>query len=145
MVGFSGVFVNLGSYFWLTRDAGMNTAVASPVAIELAILSNFLINHFWTFNERNNGLSAHQTLFRFHLVSGFSGLLNYLILLGLVYGFHVNDILSNLAGIVMAVLVNYSLNSLWTWKHTPIVNEGLRPSKPEISSPFILVEPAEKR
>ncbi|MFI5305596.1 MAG: glycosyltransferase, partial [Nitrospiria bacterium] len=126
IVGFSGVFINLGGYFFLTRIAGIHAATASPVAIELSILSNFSINHFWTFNGRDHGLSVNQTLFRFHLVSGLTGLLNYLILLALVYGFRVNDLVANFAGIVAAVLVNSSLNSFWTWQTCPLDNDDAR-------------------
>lgn len=121
-VGASGVLMNLGSYFILTRHGGISPAVGSPIAIELSILSNFLINHSWTFSERDNGLPLYKTLFRFHLVSGFSGLINYLVFLLLIYGFRFYDMLANLAGIGAAVLVNYFFNSLWTWKHKPVAS-----------------------
>ena len=43
VVGASGVLVNLGA-FTLLLDAGVNKYVASPIAIELSILTNFALN-----------------------------------------------------------------------------------------------------
>jgi len=104
----------------MTRTGGVLPAIGSPIAIELSIVSNFVINHSWTFNERDNGLPLYKTFFRFHLVSGLSGLVNYLVFLLLFYGFQFYDMLASFAGIAVAVLINYLLNSLWTWKHNPV-------------------------
>ncbi len=51
LVGLSGVFINLGS-FQVMLDQGVHRFLASPVAIELSIISNFLLNNYWTFAER---------------------------------------------------------------------------------------------
>ncbi|MGD0234775.1 MAG: glycosyltransferase family 2 protein [Syntrophorhabdales bacterium] len=119
VVGFSGIFVNLGVYVLLTRVFNVYGALASPIAIELSILSNFFMNDFWTFGKRRNGLPLHERLFRFHAVAGLAGILNYLTFLVSAYVFQLYDILSTFTGIIVATLLNYSLNSLWTWKKTP--------------------------
>src|SRR5687767_11146527 len=68
-VGATGVVVNLGCLA-LLRRLGVHTNIASAIAIELSILSNFLINHLWTFGDRRGGgPSLGQHLTRFHLVS----------------------------------------------------------------------------
>jgi putative flippase GtrA len=51
-VGLSGAFVNLGIFLLITR-LGVNKFIASPIAIETSIISNFLLNNYWTFRERN--------------------------------------------------------------------------------------------
>ncbi len=51
-VGGSGVGVNLGIYALLTRWLNIDPAVASPIAIEISLLTNFLLNERWTFVER---------------------------------------------------------------------------------------------
>jgi len=33
---------------------GLNKFIASPLAIELAIVNNFLFNNYWTFRARNS-------------------------------------------------------------------------------------------
>lgn len=51
LTGLSGVFVNLGSFQFLL-NLGVHKLLASPVAIELSIISNFLLNNYWTFRDR---------------------------------------------------------------------------------------------
>ena len=51
-VGGSGVGVNLGIYALLTRGVDLTPAIASPIAIEISLLSNFLLNEHWTFSAR---------------------------------------------------------------------------------------------
>jgi len=47
LVGASGVVVNLGA-FSLLLAAGVDKFVASPLAIETSVVTNFLINNYWT-------------------------------------------------------------------------------------------------
>ena len=51
LTGLSGVFVNLGS-FQLLLSLRVHELLASPIAIELSIISNFLLNNYWTFSDR---------------------------------------------------------------------------------------------
>jgi putative flippase GtrA len=79
VVGLSGVLVNMGT-FALLRLARVHLNLASAAAIELSILSNFAINHLWTFGDRRNGERSllHHGL-RFHLVSLGGGLIQFLV------------------------------------------------------------------
>ncbi len=52
LVGLSGILVNLG-VFTVLVSMGMNKFLASPISIEISIISNFLLNNFWTFAQRN--------------------------------------------------------------------------------------------
>ncbi len=115
LVGLSGLLVNLGSYVLLTRKIGFGIALACPIAIELSILSNYFLNDVWTFKYRRVTIPVYHRLFRFHVVAALAGSLNYLVFLILVYLMHVYDILANVIGISIGMLVNYYLNSIWTW------------------------------
>lgn len=115
IVGASGVLVNMGAYAGLTRLAGIPMEFASPVAIELSILSNFALNHLWTFKWRRSNGSWRRKLAQFHLVSSLAALVNYGVLLGLVKTFGIWDIGGNLVGIAAGTMINYAMNSLWTW------------------------------
>ena len=117
-VGLSGVLVNLGCYLLLERKIGFHFALAAPLAIELSILSNFLLNNAWTFRNRQTGLSFRKRLFRFHAVAGLAGVANYGVFVTLVSALHVYDVLANLAGILVGVLINYVINSAWTWQES---------------------------
>lgn len=116
VVGASGVVVNFGIYVLLTKLLKVPLEFASPIAIEISILSNFMLNNMWTFTRRNTRAAFFRKLWRFHLVSGLAGLMNYSILLLLVRVFSLWDIFAYLIGIAAGTLVNYFLNSVWTWK-----------------------------
>ncbi len=116
LVGASGVAVNLGFYVFFSRIAGLPLEVASPIAIEISIISNFLLNNAFTFGKRSSANGLRKRFLRFHVVAGAAGVVNYSVLLLLAKSFGMWDIAANLAGIACATLVNYFLNSRWTWK-----------------------------
>ena len=116
LVGGSGVVVNMGLFYALTRWAGMRIEIASPVAIETSILTNFFLNNAWTFRRRQAAVPFRFRIVRYHLVTGLAGGVNYLVLLLLVHLAGLHDLVANLVGIVTAMFINYFLNSLWTWK-----------------------------
>ena len=116
IVGGSGVLVNMGLLFVLTRYFSVRLEIASAIAIEVSILSNFSLNNLWTFKKRDTHVPFWTRLLRYHLVTGLAGLVNYLVLLLLVKNFGLHDMLSNLIGILIGTFINYSLNSLWTWR-----------------------------
>jgi len=115
LFGLSGLLVTLGSYVLLTRRMDLDIALASPIAIELSILSNYFLNDFWTFKYPIVTIPVYRRLFRFHVVAALAGSLNYTVFLILVYLMHFYDILANVIGISIGMLVNYFLNSIWTW------------------------------
>lgn len=116
VVGGSGVIVNMGCFFLLTRYAGLKIEYASPIAIEVSILTNFFLNNIWTFRKRNTKVGFAARIFRYHLVTGLAGIVNYGILLLLAKVFGINDLIANLIGIIIGTFINFFLNSLWTWR-----------------------------
>jgi dolichol-phosphate mannosyltransferase len=68
LVGSTGVLVNLGSFAALLH-VGLSKFAASPIAIEVSIVTNFLLNNFWTFRWRNVGASLFRRGVTFNVVS----------------------------------------------------------------------------
>ena len=116
LVGFSGVIINLGVYAFLTRYYNFSEAIAPVLSIEAALISNFLLNNFWTFGSRSNQSRVREKFLKFHFVCGLGALINYLVFLLLFFVLEVHDIFANLIGIAFAAVVNYLINSNWTWK-----------------------------
>jgi len=117
LVGLVGVVVNLGAYLLLNRYFQIPLQVASLIAIETSIVSNFLFNNYWTFKTRPKKLSTIRRLLNFHIAAGISGLLFYylfFLLLTTVLG--INDVLSILLATTTGTISNYTINSLWTWR-----------------------------
>jgi dolichol-phosphate mannosyltransferase len=116
IVGASGVLVNLG-IFTALLGLGVNKYVASLIAIECSIITNFLGNNCWTFRRHSLGSGIHLRGLRFNAVS----------ILSLAVSFGTFVILSRalpavapqvhqFVGIIPATLVNYFLNSYWTFR-----------------------------
>ena len=116
VVGGSGVIVNMGCFFLLTRYAELDIKYASPIAIEVSILTNFFLNNLWTFRNRRTPVPFWSRILRYHLVTGLAGVVNYFTLLLLANVFGIPDLVANLIGIVLGTLINFFLNSLWTWR-----------------------------
>jgi len=116
IVGFSGVLVNLGIYIVLTRFFGLSEVIAPLISIESSLLSNFLLNNFWTFKRREVASSVFKRLLQFHVASGGAACLNYLAFLLAFAVLGIHDILANLMGITVAAILNYLINSNWTWR-----------------------------
>ncbi|MBI2372481.1 MAG: GtrA family protein [Deltaproteobacteria bacterium] len=68
-VGLSGVVVNLGFLAVFADLFEIHANVSSALAIELSILSNFMINELWTFRDRTTEGRAMGRMARFHLVA----------------------------------------------------------------------------
>jgi dolichol-phosphate mannosyltransferase len=120
MVGASGAVTNLGA-FTLLLKLGTAKYIASPIAIELSIIWNFLLNNFWTFRDRaNNGRTVDKGL-RFNVVSVIALGVSYSTFLILSKSFpgelpHVHQAVS----IIPATFVNYFLNSYWTFQESEV-------------------------
>ena len=116
VVGASGVVVNLG-FFTLFLMAGLNKYIASPIAIEISIISNFLLNNFWTFSSRKTKDRIRIRGLKFNAVSFLALGVSYGTFVALSIFFpNVQPQLHQLVGIIPATLLNYFLNSYWTFK-----------------------------
>ncbi len=116
LVGICGVVVNLGS-FSLLIELGLHKFLASPTAILASIISNFLMNNYWTFGDRVMTSRKSVRGFKFIIVSLITLLLSYTVFVILSMLFpKVPPVLLQAVGIAPGVLVNYYLNSRWTFR-----------------------------
>jgi dolichol-phosphate mannosyltransferase len=119
VVGASGTVVNLG-VFSAALHADLNKYVASPVAIEVSIIWNFLLNNYWTFKERRTRDRTRIKGLKFNLVSLASLGVSFTTFIAMSLFFpRLSPQVDQLVGVVPAVLVNYFLNSYWTFRAHP--------------------------
>jgi dolichol-phosphate mannosyltransferase len=118
IVGISGIVVNLGILFLLVEFSALNKDLASPIAIELSVLNNFIWNDLWTFGSAENQKvsSRWQRLATFNIVSVGGAAINYGIFLMLTAWFGVYYMAAQLIGILLAFVWNFLINRRLTWK-----------------------------
>jgi dolichol-phosphate mannosyltransferase len=118
VVGGSGVLVNLGVYWLITRLLHMNIYGAQAVSFEASVISNFLLNNFFTFADRrvSRTLSFIVQFLKFNVISlaGYGIQVAALFLLHTVLGIH--DVVALAIGIIVATVWNYLVNLGWTWR-----------------------------
>jgi dolichol-phosphate mannosyltransferase len=118
LVGLSGVGVNMGLLWLLTEYAGLVYLLSAAIAVETSIITNFLLNNFFTFRGRNEPGTRpfFQRLLKFNLISlaGLGINIGLLSLFTEVFGIYY--LVSNIIAIVIVTLWNYLLNTWWTWR-----------------------------
>ena len=113
-VGASGVVVNNGVLWLLVSSANLLPLLAAIFSIEASILSNFLLNNFWTFRDRKAG-NILSRLAKYHGSAALGAAVNYAALgLLLVVGLHY--LVANTIGILLGFVLNYLLSEAFVWK-----------------------------
>jgi dolichol-phosphate mannosyltransferase len=117
IVGISGIFVNMGVLYYLKEYVGLYYLIAGFLAIELAILNNFIWNDLWTFRQAYSLKlsSTWHRLILFHAVSAGGLVINMGILYLFTSVFGVYYLLSNLIGILIGFIWNFFVNRRITW------------------------------
>ncbi len=114
LVGLSGVGVNLGVLWLLHGLLGLHDLVAVPVAVEVSILSNFLLNDRFTFHDRRTGHAFHR-LAKFNAVSLFALVVNFAAYIALERGAGFHYLAAEALAIGAAFAANYLGNLHWTY------------------------------
>ena len=119
IVGGSGIFVNMGLLWFFTEVIGFYYLVSSVLAIALAMINNFIWNDLWTWRDRRTpGSKAYFIrMAKFITVSSIAAYVGNLgVLWILTHFFHLYYMISNLFGIAVGTVMNYSVNNFWTFK-----------------------------
>jgi len=119
LVGISGIVVNNTILYYAKEYLFVPIPIASLIAIQLAIFNNFIWNHRFTWTDREmKGFAAIRAgLIKFTMVSWIAGALNWIVLLLLTHYAGLYYILANLIAILIASVLNYFLNDLWTFRN----------------------------
>ena len=115
-VGLAGVVVQLSALALLTSVFRVPYLFATPLAVEMALLHNFVWHEFWTWR----GLAIESRwlrLLRFHLASGFLSIgANTLFTWWFKHHFGLPLLAANLAAIAATSLLNFAVNALWVFR-----------------------------
>ena len=115
LVGGSGVVVNMGVLALLVIVEGWQPLIAAPIAAEVAIVNNFLLNDRWTFRDKRSGRSLLQRGLRYNGLTLGGVLISLVAFTTLVYLFRMHYAVANLLAIGAGTVWNYSMNASLTW------------------------------
>lgn len=116
-VGLIGVIVQLAALTILKSVAGLSTPVATALAVEMAVLHNFVWHERWTWATRGTPGSGGR-LVRFHLANGLLSLVSNLVWMQLLTGPAAMHYLpANVISIAITALLNFTLSERFVFRH----------------------------
>lgn len=118
LIGFSGIVVNESMVWAMINWVSLDEKSALLAGIETSIITNFILNNYWTFYEyRHRGIKKFlMGLISYNFISSIGVVITFSIAVFLMNNFGVNVYASNLAGILVATVWNYRINFQITWK-----------------------------
>ncbi len=122
VVGFSGVFVDLGVFYLLRTVLGLGLTRSAIFSSEVAIINNFLWNDLWTFGDISRRQKGKRQQFRrflkFNVVCLSGLILNVLIVNFLFNILGINEYIAKLVAIALVTLWNFWFNLKLSWRVT---------------------------
>ena len=124
IVGFSGVFVNMGVLYVLRDILNWELTRSLIIAAEFAIINNFLWNDLWTFGDiskqQPGSRQRLKRLLKFNTICLMGLILNVLLVNLLFNIFGMNEYLANLIAIAAVTLWNFWINMKLSWRVTDV-------------------------
>ncbi len=117
VVGLSGVVVNQGLLMLLHGTIGAPLLLSSLIAIEVSILTNFLLNHTWTWRVPLGEPGLLRRVVQYHaaaVLAAFAG--NVIVLIGSVELLGIDYRIANLIGIAVGTAINFTANEIWIFR-----------------------------
>jgi dolichol-phosphate mannosyltransferase len=117
-VGISGTGVNEGVLALVRTFTDWHGVFQLIPGIEVSIITNFLLNDFFTFADRRSGKvgSFFGRLLKYNLFAAAGAFINWGIAALLYNNAGLDIYLANIIGIVIAFLWNYFFSTIWAWK-----------------------------
>jgi putative flippase GtrA len=121
-VGAIGMVVQFATLFLLKAVLHFNYLLATPLAVEVAVLHNFIWHERFTWADRllipsRSQRSSLDRCLRFHVSNGAVSILGNLTLMKLLVDFaHLNYLVANGIAIVLCSLANFMMSSEWVFE-----------------------------
>jgi putative flippase GtrA len=118
LVGGVGIGVQFGALFLLKSVLHVNYLAASAIAVETAVVHNFLWHERFTWADRTkSGGRSLSRLLRFNLTTGAVSIFGSVALMKVMVGFgHTNYLLVNGVAIALCSLANFMVSDNWVFE-----------------------------
>jgi|LauGreDrversion4_1035100.scaffolds.fasta_scaffold06049_2 putative flippase GtrA len=114
LVGITGMGLDFGTTWLLKEKVKINKFVANACGFSIAVVNNFILNKYWTFDNQNP--IATEQFVKFLVISIVGLGINSLLLFILLKKIKGNFYLVKLAVIGLVFFWNFSANYLYTFK-----------------------------
>ena len=116
-VGAIGIVVQLAALWLLNSLLHLEYLISTGLAVEIAVLHNFVWHERWTWRERTAKQGVARRLLRFNLSNGGVSILANLLFMRLLVGqFHMRVLVANLLSIAATSLANFFISELFVFK-----------------------------
>ena len=116
-VGGIGIGVQLAALVVLKSALHLNYLLATALAVETAVIHNFLWHERFTWKDRERAASPTLRFIKFNLTNGLLSILGNLALMRLFTGvLHVNYLAANLTAIILCSLVNFVVSDRFVFR-----------------------------
>jgi putative flippase GtrA len=119
LVGFLGIFVQMGMFALLFSALHLNYIVATALAVETAVLHNFVWHELYTWKHLPRGGKSDVAwrLARFHAGNGAISILGNIALMRLFVGsLHLNHYLASGMAIGLCSLLNFAASEWFVFR-----------------------------
>lgn len=122
VVGLSGTVVNLAALTLSIQKGHLSALTADIIALEISIVSNFLLNHWYTFRQKGQGTVAStiKKLGRFNASAATGATIQFMIFSSLLKWLGASYILSALTAIAISLFWNYWMSTYLVWSSSTI-------------------------
>jgi putative flippase GtrA len=120
-VGALGIAVQMGSFALLVSGLGVHYLIATPLAVEAAVLHNFVWHERFTWKDRTREVSRPRDvamrLLRFHAGNGAVSILGNLALMRVLVGaVHLNPYVASGISITICSLLNFAASEWFVFR-----------------------------
>ena len=121
IIGISGIFVNTFVLFFFTSMLGLfYLLLSSAIAYEVSILTNFVLNDYWTFKDlvidgKSHNFITRAIYYNYAMITG--AILGIFLLYVFTSIFAINYLISNLISIIIVFLWRYYASITVVWNH----------------------------
>ena len=127
-VGFGGILLQLAVLALLTRTLKVNYVLSTAVAVEAAIIHNYLWHERYTWADRNQ-TTLHGRFLRFNLTAGAFSIAGNIGMMGLLVAkLHLHYLVGNGISIMVCSIANYLVSDRFVFEAGGQAGTGTAPS-----------------
>jgi len=118
LVGFVGLLVDFSVTYFLKEKVLINKYIANATGFTCAVISNFFLNKYWTFNSASNQFITNQ-FFLFATISIIGLCINSSVIMLLIKKMNMRFYLSKAIAVCIVFIWNFLMNNYITfYNHT---------------------------